>query len=301
MYETSNRIPPDTVRRVGLLVKTHHPQSGPTLSRLIGLLNNYDVRITITKDAEKILDNPRLANIDIRPEENLSDSIDLLIVLGGDGTFLKGVRLIGSRPVPILGINLGRLGFLTEITVEEIPDVIHDLFTRGLPIQDRAMLEATIQFKDGREQSHSVLNDVVIGKTVLARIIDLGIEIDEESITHLRADGLIIATPTGSTAYSMAASGSIVHPGVRGILLTPICPHTLTHRPIIVPDSMTIKVYLKERHDDVYVSFDGQQGTRIVCGDRLYVHRASWNLRFVHHPDRSYFQILRTKLRWGEF
>ena len=294
-------LDPDAVQTVGLLVKTHHPQALATTLMVLNQVAAAGWRAVIPESLHEQLREKVLGPVEPRPVEALGRDIDLLIVLGGDGTFLQGVRLISPRPIPILGVNLGRLGFLTEVTVEEVPEVFQFLAKGELPLESRAVLETAIRRAGGETLRHRVLNDAVIGKTVLARIIDLGIRIDGEEITHLRADGLIVATPTGSTAYSMAASGAIVHPGIPCILLTPICPHTLTQRPIVIPDRAVVEAYLEAPHDDVYVSFDGQQGTRLTCGDRVIVKRADWNLRYVSHPHRSFYQVLRTKLKWGEF
>ena len=224
----------------------------------------------------------------------------LVIVLGGDGTFLSAARLVRSGAVPILGINLGGLGFLTDFTVEELYPVLEKILSGKFKTERRMMLSAAIVRKDKVLAEYSVLNDVVINKAAIARIIDLETSINEHYLTTFKADGLIISTPTGSTAYSMAAGGPIVSPALQAIILTPICPHTLTNRPILVPSSAELRVIIQSKQEDIFLTFDGQVGQRLKAGDLVKIKKSEHYLRMIKSPFKDYFAVLRTKLRWGE-
>jgi len=223
------------------------------------------------------------------------------VVMGGDGTILSIARHYASRGVPILGVNMGGLGFLTEISVDELYPCLQDhVFTGQYEVEERMML-TTVLFRKGvpfwREQ---VLNDAVLNKGALARIAELTTWIDGEYLTTYRADGLIVATPTGSTAYNLSAGGPIVYPTLRHLLLLPICPHTLSNRPIILPETVTVAVTLDEKVQDLYLTLDGQVGQALQAGDRVEIRGAPYNLKLVKSPHRSHFEVLRTKLGWGD-
>ncbi len=293
-------LDPKTVRRFGLVVKYHHPLASETTARVV-----REIRVSGGQAYLPEEYRGRLGEAVEREAQWLSPSewaaaIDCLVVIGGDGTFLQAVRSIAGRPVPILGIHLGRLGFLTEVTVEEVPAVFEAFRQGRLQVQPRTLLQATIEQTDGLLGPFTVLNDVVVNKSALARIIDLRVTVDGEFLTNYRADGLIIATPTGSTAYSLSAGGSIVYPTVPVILLTPICPHALTQRPILLPDTARVEVVLEVENEDVVVTLDGQQGYPLGFRERVVVRKAPEPLRFVTHPERSFFETLRMKLKWGE-
>ncbi len=225
-------------------------------------------------------------------------ALDLAVVLGGDGTLLGAAREVGIKGVPILGVNLGGLGFLTAVGLNRMYDVLEHWLAGEHRVQERMTLEGRVM-RDGREVSRGlVLNDLVINKAALARILDLPTFIDDRFLTTFRADGLIISTPTGSTAYNLAAGGPILVPGLQAIILTPICPFTLTNRPLVLGDMARIEVQL-ERGDDAYLTYDGQVGFDLADGDRVLVGRAGQTIRLVESP-LGYFEILRTKLGWGE-
>ncbi len=225
--------------------------------------------------------------------------VGLVIVLGGDGTFLGAARLIKNGNVPILGVNLGGLGFLTAFGLNELYPVLEKILSGAFETEQRMMLTSTIIRKDKILAEYSVLNDVVITKVAIARIIDLETSINEHYLTTFKADGLIISTPTGSTAYSMAAGGPIVFPSLQAIILTPICSHTLTNRPILVPDSAEITVTIKSRKEGIFLTFDGQLGQRLKAGDLVKIKKDHF-LNMIKSPFKDYFEVLRTKLRWGE-
>lgn len=225
--------------------------------------------------------------------------LDLVVVLGGDGTLLKAVRLYGALEAPILGVNLGGLGFLTEIALEELPLLIEKILQGNYQTEPRMVLTGRIVRGDEDLPPLSFLNDVVINKGVLARIIDLETSIDGQFLTSYRGDGLIVSTPTGSTAYNLAAGGPILHPSLKTIILTPICPFTLTNRPIIVQDNVVIDIRLGSKAKEVWLTFDGQVGYPLREGDVVRIEKAVKSILLIKNPFKNYFEILRTKLKWG--
>ncbi|MDY7038970.1 MAG: NAD(+)/NADH kinase, partial [Thermodesulfobacteriota bacterium] len=219
---------------------------------------------------------------------------------GGDGTLLGAARKIGRYGVPILGVNLGGLGFLTSIPLKKLFPVIEMMLNGQLTVEDRLMLETKVVRENEEICRFQVLNDMVINKGTLARIIDLDVYINNQFLTTFRADGLIISTPTGSTAYNLSAGGPILYPTMANFILTPICPFTLTNRPIILPDSDTIMVkMMKESEERVSLTFDGQKGFDLFHGDMIIIYKSNEKIKLIRSPDQSYFEILRTKLMWG--
>jgi len=242
-----------------------------------------------------------LAN-DCKPcsRQNVADTAQLLLVLGGDGTLLAGAHLAGPRGIPILPVNLGSLGFLTSVTIDELYPALEDTLAGRSSISQRVMLSAELERAGKVIESHRVLNDAVINKGALARMIELELSIDGDPVCRYRADGLIVATPTGSTAYSLSAGGPIVHPSVESILITPICPHTLSDRPLVIRDTSSVEIKLSGSAESVFLTLDGQRGIHLEPGDRVRITRAKELLRLIHPPKKSYFDILRNKLKWGE-
>jgi NAD+ kinase len=232
----------------------------------------------------------------------LPPGVEFIVVMGGDGTMLSAARHYGEKGVPIFGVNLGGLGFLTEISLDELyPCMQEHVLTGKFEVEERLMLSATL-FRRGQQiRQGNVLNDAVINKGALARIAEMTTWIDGEYLTVYRADGLIVATPTGSTAYNMAAGGPIIYPTLNQVILLPICSHTLSNRPIILPHTVTVAVTLDEKAQDVYLTLDGQVGEAMEPGDRVEIRRAPYGLKLVKSPYRSHFEILRAKLGWGEF
>jgi NAD+ kinase len=225
---------------------------------------------------------------------------DMVVVLGGDGTLISVARLIGDREVPILGVNLGSLGFLTEITLDELCDSV-DRYSRGdYRISERMMLHVSVIREGEMIEEKRVLNDIVINKGALARIIDLETTINGSYLTTFKGDGLIISTPTGSTGYSLSANGPILYPELECFVITPICPHTLTNRPIVVASDSLISVELKCVNEDVFLTLDGQVGIALKCGDEIRVRKAEHRTKLIISQSKDYFEILRTKLKWGE-
>lgn len=230
----------------------------------------------------------------------IPEMVDFLIVLGGDGTLLSAARVVGTSGKPILGVNLGYLGFMTAITIEELHPVLERIFHYDVDYDERMMLVAHVHRLGERVANYTVLNDVVINKGALAKIIDIETTVGDTYLTTFRADGLIISTPTGSTGYSLAAQGPILHPMLHSILITPICPHMLTNRPLVIPDDLVVRAELRAKETDVYLTLDGQVGFGLREGDVIEVKKADAPLRFIRSPFKDYFTVLRTKLKWGE-
>jgi len=230
----------------------------------------------------------------------LPERSDFLIVIGGDGTLLAAARVVGGAGTPILGVNLGGLGFMTAITLDEIYPVLERILRDEVEYDERMMLTAHVHRLGERVAAYTVLNDVVINKGALAKIIDIRITVDDKYLTSCKADGLIISSPTGSTGYSLSAQGPIVYPTLHTILITPICPHTLTLRPLLVPDAMVVRAEMISKGTDVFLTLDGQVGFGLREGDVIEVRKSDAKLRFVRSPFRDYFTVLRTKLKWGE-
>lgn len=222
-----------------------------------------------------------------------------VFVLGGDGTFLSAVRWIGDQKIPIMGIKFGEVGFLAETAADKLFSVAKTILTTKFQIISRMRLTVKVSRKGKPRAAETVLNDLVINKGALARLAHIKTFINEQHLTDYRADGLIIATPTGSTAYSLAAGGPIIHPAVPGILLTPICPFTLTNRPLIVPQASVIKIRLAERSSDIMLTFDGQKGLAIDERDIIIVEKSLYPVQMIAMQDQDYFDILKAKLRWS--
>jgi NAD+ kinase len=223
----------------------------------------------------------------------------MIIVLGGDGTLLSVARLVRDYEIPILGVNLGGLGFLTEIPLEELYRVLERVVQGDFITDERVVLSAAVIRRGERMTEFTVLNDAVVNKGALARIIDLETTINGEYLTTFKSDGLIISTPTGSTAYNLSAGGPIVYPSLHCIIITPICPHTLTNRPIMIPDDVEIRATLKTKQQEVILTLDGQQGFILEFEDVVEVRKAEGRILLIKSPYRHYFELLREKLKWG--
>jgi NAD+ kinase len=232
--------------------------------------------------------------------EEVAAQSDLLVVLGGDGTLLAAARVAAPQGIPILPINMGSLGFLTSFTVEELYPALEETLAGRFSISERVMLHVDL-LRDGEIIEHqNVLNEVVINKGTLARMIELELAIDGSFVCRYRADGLIVASPTGSTAYSLSAGGPIVHPAVESFIITPICPHTLSDRPVVVRDSSLIEMTLSGNTESVFLTLDGQKGIVMQPSDKVHVSRSKELLKLIQPPKKSYFDILRGTLKWGE-
>jgi NAD+ kinase len=236
----------------------------------------------------------------LEEETTIPDTVDWVVVLGGDGTLLGAARKVGRYGLPIWGINLGGLGFLTESPLKMLYKDMEKLIAGEMAVETRLMLQARVLRGNEEECSFSVLNDVVINKGALARIIDLRVSIDGRFLTTFRADGLIISSPTGSTGYNLSAGGPILYPNLEALIVTPICPFTLTHRPLILPDTSVIEIKMGENSEQVTLTFDGQVGFDLIDNDNVIVSKSEKKLKLIKSPGQDYFDILRTKLKWGE-
>ena len=290
----------DAIRRVGLTAKRGLTAASDVLAELAGWLEAHDVQPVFERETALLAGVP--AGRPTASADDLPHKCDLIVVLGGDGTLIGVANRIAraGTGVPILGVNFGSLGFLTEIALPELYDAMAAMLAGRAELEPRAMLTARTIRDEALFAEHIVLNDIVVTKGAMSRIIEIAVAVGEEPVTRVRADGLIIASPTGSTAYNLAAGGPIVHPAVDAMLLTPIAPHTLTNRPVIIPAASEVHLRpVMEAEDEVFVTFDGQAGFPLRPGDRVSVRRASRALNIVKSPKRTYFELLREKLKWG--
>ncbi len=282
------------MKNIAIFAKVHDPRCQGVAIQLVEWLRGRDIVPLVEAHLARHIGFKETGISDI------PDETDLVVVLGGDGTLISVARLIGNREIPILGVNLGSLGFLTEITLDELCNSVERYFSGDYRISERMMLHVNV-LREGEEIANSrVLNDVVINKGALARIIDLETTINEDYLTTFKGDGLIISTPTGSTGYSLSAFGPILYPELECFVITPICPHTLTNRPIVIASDALIKIELKCMNEAVYLTLDGQVGVELKCGDEIRVRKAEKRTRLIISSSRDYFEILRTKLKWGE-
>ena len=283
------------MEKIAIFAKVHDPRCLGAAEELIGWLDAKGLIPLVESHLSRHL-NCGFAVL----SDDIPDQADLVVVLGGDGTLISVARLVGDRQVPILGVNLGSLGFLTEITLDEMYPALERTLRGDFEVSERMMIRASI-VRNGKEiETHQVLNDVVINKGALARIVDMETAVDDRYLTTFKADGLIISTPTGSTGYSLSANGPIIHPELDCLVITPICPHTLTNRPIVVASSARITITLHSMNEDVFLTLDGQVGVELRYNDIISIQRAEHRTRMVRSRSKDYFEVLRTKLKWGE-
>jgi NAD+ kinase len=276
-------LPCSVPRRVGIVPKKSSAEASETAHYVERFLRGKGVEV-------------------LRDEEAVGRDSDLVVVLGGDGTLIHAAHLLRGRDAPILGINMGSLGFMTEVPQSEMYAALEQVLAGQATVSPRMKLRVHLHRggrHDGPELDGEVLNDAVISKGALSPMAELDTSYGEDFLTTFKADGVIVATPTGSTAYSLAANGPIVYPTMRGVILTPICPHTLTQRPLVVPDDRLINIVLLN-DAAVYLSLDGQTGVPLSRGDRVQVKSSPNRVLLVRNPNFHFFGILRTKLRWGE-
>jgi NAD+ kinase len=294
-------IPLPPVSRVGILAKSHLTAATPHLLEISDWLASRGFTAVFETGTAELM--PPSHGRLVTTQTALASGVDMIVVLGGDGTLLSMADSIGAAGsgIPILGVNFGSLGFLTEVTLPELYRSLDAALAGRAHVEERMMLRA-ITRRGGTVFERSIaLNDVVITKAARSRMIDLSVSVSNEFVTRVKADGLIVATPTGSTAYNLSAGGPIVEPSVDALLLTPIAPHTLTNRPVVIPANAIVRVQpnMTDR-DEAFVTFDGQAGFQLQVGDDIEVRRAEKPLRLIRPSTRSYFEVLRTKLKWGE-
>ena len=282
------------MKKIGVFCKPKAPSATDILGRLIPWLRKQNYHIFLDTGTAAIINETSSYE-----KREISQQADLLIVLGGDGTLLSVARAAHPHNIPILAVNLGSLGFLAEISIDELYPTLENILAGKFEIENRMLLNACIWRNGEKVEDHNVLNDVVINKGAVARVINLQVLVNGQYMTSYRADGLIIATPTGSTAYSLSAGGPIIHPSMHTLVLSPICPFTLTNRSILIPDQSIIQVKLAAEYDDVRVTLDGQEGYDMRAGDILEIKKTKTSLQLIRGPNKNYYQILRDKLHWG--
>jgi NAD+ kinase len=284
------------IKSVRIVVKTQSPKAMAGMRLVAGLIEKRGIDL--------LMDAPAARALGRRPGRHRADPdsapADLYVVIGGDGTLLSVARSITSRPRPILGVNVGGLGFLTETSLEEMGDVLSEVLDGRYSVDRRMMLQVVLRRGGRTIARQTVLNDVVINKGALARIIDLQLTIDKKFVTIYKADGLIVSSPTGSTAYNLSAGGPIIDHSMEALLITPICPHTLTMRPLVVSARSLVEVALRTDKTETYLTLDGQVGHPLRAGDRIQVRRDRSQVLMVRSRRKNYFEVLRHKLRWGE-
>ena len=284
----------EKAKKIGVFCKPKAPSATDILGRLIPWLRKQNYHIFLDTGTAAIINETSSYE-----KREISQQADLLIVLGGDGTLLSVAQAAHPYNIPILAVNLGSLGFLAEISIDELYPTLENILAGKFEIENRMLLNACIWRNGEKVEDHNVLNDVVINKGAVARVISLQVLVNGQYMTSYRADGLIIATPTGSTAYSLSAGGPIIHPSMHTLVLSPICPFTLTNRSILIPDQSIIQVKLAAEYDDVRVTLDGQEGYDMRAGDILKIKKTKTSLQLIRGPNKNYYQILRDKLHWG--
>jgi len=281
---------------IGIISRPRRASISAVVPQLLRWLKERGVRVLCDEETGCVLEDGTRG----LSREQLAAEAQFLLVLGGDGTLLAAARVAARSGVPVLPINMGSLGFLTSFTLDELYPAIEETLAGRTSVSERVMLQVQLERGGKVLESQTALNDAVIHKGALARMIELELRIDQEFVCRYRADGLIVATPTGSTAYSLSAGGPIVHPSVESFLITPICPHTLSDRPVVVRDSSCIDMQLSGETDSVFLTLDGQKGVPLEANDRVRVCRSQHLLKLFQPPKKSYFRILHNKLKWGE-
>jgi NAD+ kinase len=284
------------VKRLGIVAKTDRDEARTVVPKLLDWCAARGIQPILEKETAGVCPQ---ATCGVVGRSELPSHSDLLLVLGGDGTLLSMARMVGDLGVPILGVNLGGLGFLTALTLDELFPALEAYLRDELVIEERMLLEARVYRQGERLGEYAALNDVVITKSAMSRIIRLEVAVDGDFATGYRADGLILSTPTGSTAYCLSAGGPIVFPTMDAVVLTPICSHTLTNRPIVLPATQRISITLLT-DQDVMLTLDGQVGFALKANDTVEVRRAAARTRLLRVPQKHFFSVLRTKLKWGE-
>ena len=284
------------IKRVGITSKPKKAEVREVVPPLIHWFRDRQVEVFVDKETAATLDGREKS----LTRNEMPGQVDLIVVLGGDGTLLATARALNRKPVPLLAVNLGGLGFLTVITREELFATLELVLAGNLRSERRVQIEADIVRADEVIASYLALNDAVLNKGAIARVLDFDVWIDNKFISTYKSDGLIVSTPTGSTAYSLAAGGPVIIPSVAAFIVTPICAHTLTNRPIVLPDSAAIEVAVKSQRESVYLTVDGQVGIALRSDDTVRIKKAASHVELIQSPHKSYFEILRQKLKWGE-
>ena len=291
--------------KIGIVVKPSDLRSQKVALELCDHLKRNKLDFLVDSEGATALNSLSLASSQIVSRKEIVDLVDYVVTIGGDGTFISAARFSTQSSAQMIGVNVGTLGFLTEISPEELPDVLDSVFKGKAKVEKRAILSAKLITNSGasNQLGFSAINDIVVAKGALARIFGVTVFVNDIEAAYIRGDGVIVSTPLGSTAYSLAAGGSIVHPGVDALLVTPICSHSLTSRPLIIPGSSKVSLKLDREvfgpSEEVYLTVDGQEGLKLVGGSIVEVHTSPECVKMVTSPIRSYFQTLSGKLKWA--
>jgi NAD+ kinase len=283
-----------SMRKIGIIPKKQDARVRDVVDDVVSWLQSRDVEVYLDRDSGVRCS----ANPSVVESDEMIRQVDVILVLGGDGTLLHAARLVGAAGIPMLGVNLGSLGFLTEVKLDDIYSALEGLLSGQYQSEERVLLNVEVIREGKTEVQYLALNDAVINKGALARIIDLEVSVNSQTVLSMRADGLIVSTPTGSTAYSLAAGGPIIYPTLEAFIVAPICPHTLTNRPVVIPDRDEVEVCL-QRGTDVMLTVDGQVGMPLKQNDCVKICRAQSTLKLVLPFGSTFFKLLREKLRWG--
>jgi len=288
--------PRESPRKTAAIIsRPNRPEVAQILPDLLTWLAGHDYRIVIDPQTANYVEGP-----DVVPRQDMaSKPLDLVVVLGGDGTLLSAARVTAAIDVPLLGVNLGSLGFLTEVPLEALYPVLDAIALGSAVIEHRCLMHCQLLRGDEVRGNYQVFNDAVVNKTALARLNTYDLYVDKVFVSSYRADGMIVATPTGSTAYSLSAGGPVLMPTVNAFVITPVAPHALTHRPLVVPDSVEIEIVLRSGEDLAYLSLDGQTGLDLSDGDRVRCRKSEHQVK-LFRTGSDFFQVLRSKLKWGE-
>jgi NAD+ kinase len=289
-----------SIKRIGIVLKPHQPDALKTMCELTIWLSQRGITLIGGPEIERErIEHQTGCAVEQVESEQIAANADLVLVLGGDGTMIAAARLMGHAEVPVLGINYGGLGYLAEFRIEEIYEALESILAGNYRLDRRVMLAVNLLRGDETITSNRVLNDVVINKSALARIIEIEAYLNHQFVNSFRADGLIVSTPTGSTAYNLSAGGPVIFPSMNAVVITPICPFTLSNRPIVVPDDAAVELRLKTNQEDVTLTLDGQVGFALKVEDRVMIHKSETTFNLVQPTNRNYFDVLRDKLRWG--
>lgn len=288
-------------RNIGVVVKLHAPDATEIAVKVIKFLLDNDFKVFLPTENQLVLNRFKDKTVSLVPRKKLVEHSHVILVLGGDGTFLSAARLMTHESIPLVGVNLGQLGFLTEIRREEALGSLKQILLKNkFHISERSLLDVVVKRAGKQIYRGAVINDAVVAKAAIARMITMNVKVNHHLVHEMRADGIIISTPTGSTAYSLAAGGPVLAPGVPAMMITPICPHSLNFRPLVISDESTVELELTYGSEEVYLTLDGQDKFELKKNDLLIVRRFQKHpLKLISSPERNYFTLLREKFSFG--
>jgi len=286
---------PSTQKTAAIISRPDRPEVAQILPGLLTWLGEHGYKVIIDVETARYIEGPEV----VPRAEMASRTLDLVVVFGGDGTLLSAARVTAAVDVPLLGVNLGSLGFLTEVPLQSLYSMLEAIAQGRAAVERRVLMQVQLLRGETVRGSYLVFNDAVVNKTALARLNTYDLYIDKAFVASYRADGMIVATPTGSTAYSLSAGGPVLMPTVKAFVVTPVAPHSLTHRPLVVPDSVEIEILLRSEEEVAYLSLDGQPGLDLRDGDRVRCHCSEHQVN-LFRTGSDFFHVLRTKLKWGE-